>query len=376
MAGNMHLSKARAAKEDEFYTQLADIENELKHYRKHFYNKVVLCNCDDPYESNFFTYFALNFNQLGLRQLICTCYSGSPIEGTQLSFFDVNDSDKLEDAEPKQHPYKIVINEVPDANGDGAIDMADVELLLRRGENVLTELNGDGDFRSNECIALMEQADIVVTNPPFSLFREYVAQLVAYGKKFLIIGNQNAITYKEIFPLLMNDKMWIGYKFGDMAFKVPDSYGPRETRYWQDENGQKWRSMGNVCWYTNLDIPKRHDMLDLFKAYKPGEYPMYENYDAIEVSNVTDIPCDYSGSIGVPITFMDKFNPDQFEILGNSRTLGKPMSLFAEKGEYAQGGMRFYHSRLQDSDIAHGYKYHRCYERLVIRNKHPEKSAE
>ena len=320
---NKALSKAKDAKKDEFYTQLSDIENELHHYWAHFRGKTILCNCDDPYESNFFKYFAMHFNHLGLKKLICTCYAESPVQETQLSLF----GDEIPVGEPKasKKPYKIVIeNEIPDMNGSGAVDLTDVELYLQSEQGKPELLKGDGDFRSEECIELLKQADIVVTNPPFSLFREYVAQLIEYDKRFIIIGNQNAITYKEIFPLLKENKMWLGYKAGDMSFTVPDSYEARETRFWIDENGQKWRSMGNICWYTNLDIDKRHENLILYKPYDPEEYPKYDNYDAIEVSKTADIPCDYYGCMGVPITFLDKYNPKQFDILmlanGNART--------------------------------------------------------
>lgn len=312
MADNSSLHRANRAKKDEFYTQLSDIEAELKHYRKHFRSKTVFCNCDDPYESNFFKYFAMNFNHLGLKKLICTCYSGSPVVGEQfgqLSLFGVCEGI------PSRYPYKIEITEVPDTDGDGAIDLSDVRFLLQNDRNALTLLEGDGDFRSEECVALLRQADIVVTNPPFSLFREYVAQLVEYGKQFLIIGNQNAITYKEFFPLIKENTVWLGWKNGDMAFRVPDSYEPRETRFWIDEGGQKWRSLGNVCWFTNLDHNKRHEWLDLWKRYTPEEYPTYDNYDAIEVSKTAEIPEDYFGVMGVPITFLDKYNPEQFEII-------------------------------------------------------------
>ena len=316
MAKNKALSAAFRAKQDEFYTQLSDIENELRHYKQHFKGKTVFCNCDDPYESNFFKYFAINFNHLGLKKLICTCYASSPVVYTQLSFFG---DDKVVGSEPSDRkPYKIEITEVKDLNGDGAVDLTDVELLLQSVNGQPTLLKGDGDFRSEECVELMKQADIVVTNPPFSLFREYVAQLIEYDKKFIIIGNQNAITYKEIFPLLKENKMWIGYKFGDMAFTVPDSYEPRETRFWIDESGQKWRSLGNVCWYTNLDIDKRHEIMILYKSYTSEEYLHYDNYEAINVNKVADIPCDYDGIMGVPITFMDKYNPEQFEIVGRA----------------------------------------------------------
>lgn len=310
MAKSNSLGRAKDAKQDEFYTQLADIENELRHYRPHFKGKTVLCNCDDPYESNFFKYFALNFNKLKLKKLIATCYSGSPIAGTQLSLF----GDETEDE--RRTPYKAVVTTVHDTTGEGGIDMLDVAELFRAGENTIERLHSDGDFRSPECLELLDESDIVVTNPPFSLFREYLTTLIDHNKQILIIGSENAITYKEVFRLLQEDKVWLGYNNGDMAFQVPDDYEPRATRYWQDETGQKWRSMGNICWYTNLDIKKRHEEMILVKRCKPESYPKYENYDAIEVSKLADIPCDYRGIMGVPITFMDRYSPDQFVILG------------------------------------------------------------
>ena len=317
MAGNSSLIKANKAKQDEFYTQLPDIENELKHYKAHFKGKVVFCNCDDPYESNFFKYFAMNFNHLGLKKLIATCYDNSPVANTQLSLLGKDNEKSFPNK--NRRTYKIEISEVKDYNNDGAVDLADVRLLLQNDKNTLSLLKSDGDFRSEECIELLKAADIVVTNPPFSLFREYVAQLIEYDKKFLIIGNQNAITYKEIFQLIKENKLWLGYKCGDMAFTVPDYYEPRETRFWIDEHGQKWRSMGNICWFTNLDIQKRHEDLLLYRKYSPEEFPFYDNYDAINVNKTSEIPYDFFGIMGVPITFLDKYNPDQFEILGDSR---------------------------------------------------------
>lgn len=311
MAGNRSLRKANATKEDEFYTQLADIEFELKNYKDHFENKIVLCNCDDPYESNFFKYFALNFNSLKLKKLICTCYDSSPIAGEQLSFLDLN----YEIPNKNKKAYKIVITEIPDSNNDGAVDICDIEYLLKNNKNTLSLLKGDGDFRSKECIELLKESDIVVTNPPFSLFREYIEQLIEYKKKFLIIGNQNAITYKEVFYHLKNNDFWLGFKSGDMSFKVPDYYQEKATRFWIDESGQKWRSLGNICWFTNLDISKRHEKLIMYKKYNPEEYPKYDNFNAINVNKVADIPCDYNELMGVPITFMDKYNPQQFKII-------------------------------------------------------------
>ena len=312
MAKNASLGNARNNKEDEFYTQLSDIEKELSHYREHFKGKTVLCNCDDPYESNFFKYFALKFNELGLKKLIATCYRGSPISYTELPLFPELTPEEKE----IRPPYKAVISDTSHLGSDGAFDLTDIGKFLQNDKNSCGLLNGDGDFRSAECIELLKQADIVVTNPPFSLFREYVDILMKYEKKFLIIGSQNNITYKEIFKLFKENKIWLGYKAGDMAFKVPEYYTPRETRYWQDENGQKWRSMGNICWYTNLDIAKRHEDLILYKTYSAEEYPKYDNYEIINVNKVSEIPLDYDGLMGVPITFFDKYNPDQFEILG------------------------------------------------------------
>lgn len=342
---NKNLNAAKTAKKDEFYTQLTDIERELQHYWPHFRDKVVLCNCDDPYESNFFKYFALRFNQLGLKKLICTCYNGSPVQGNELmiDFGDFTDA-------PKKIAYKVEITEVKDVNGDGAVDLSDVRYLLQNEKNVISTLK-TGDFRDPECIELLKQVDVVVTNPPFSLFREYIDQLIVFGKKFLIIGNQNNVTSKEIFPLLMNNIIWLGHKSGDMSFKVPDDYEPRETRYWQDETGQKWRSLGNICWYTNLDHNKRHEELDLVCRYSIEEYPSYDSYDAINVNKVDDIPCDYEGVMGVPITFLDKYNPDQFEIIGIDRYV-------KDNPHY---GHRF---KINNKEV---------YARILIRNKHPKK---
>ncbi len=342
MAGNNSLNAAIKAKQDEFYTQLDDISNELKYYKQHFKGKVVLCNCDDPYESNFFKYFALNFNQLGLKKLIATCYNGSPIAGDELPLLF-----EIEESEPKKIAYKVEITEVLDYNNDGAVNLADVQYLIQNDKNVLSLLKGNGDFRSQECIELLKEADIVVTNPPFSLFREFVAQLISYDKKFLVIGNQNAIHYKDIFTLIKDNKIWLGYKFGDMSFKVPEYFEPKATRYWVDENGQKWRSLGNVCWFTNLNIQKRQEEMILYKQFSSDEYPMYDNYEAINVDKTSEIPSDYTGIMGVPITFIDKYNPDQFEIIGTS-TISMP------KGAPYINGKRIY-------------------ERVLIRNKKTQK---
>lgn len=310
MAGNLNLRRADRAKRDEFYTQLADVENELRHYKEHFRGKVVFCNCDDPYESSFFKFFAINFNHLGLKKLIATCYDESPVAYTQLSIF--GDAEGRVYTNALRRAYKIEILSVEDYNNDGAVDLSDVRLLLQSKKNTLSLLRGDGDFRSDECVKLLMQADIVVTNPPFSLFREYVAQLIEYGKSFLIIGNQNAITYKEIFPLLKDNKMWLGHRSGAQSFQVPFDFEQNNTYV---VNGCKYATFGNICWFTNLDTNKRHEKLQLYKKFTPQEYPKYDNYNAIEVSKVSDIPYDYDGAMGVPITFLDKYDPDQFEII-------------------------------------------------------------
>ena len=306
------LAQAKDAKKDEFYTQLDDIAKELKYYKPYFKDKVVFCNCDDPYESNFFKYFALNFNALGLRKLIATCYNGSPVSGNELLLdFGTTVDD------PKKVAYKVEITEVTDTNGDGAINLADIQYLMQNDKNVISILQGNGDFRSPECVELLKQADIVVTNPPFSLFREYVAQLVEYDKKFLIIGNVNAVTYKEFFPLIKDNKVWMGVSIhsGDREFRVPDSYPLQAAGSRVDEYGVKYIRVKGVRWFTNLDYPQRHEDLILYKHYTPEEYPKYANYDAINVGTTGDIPIDYDGVMGVPITFLDKYNPDQFLIL-------------------------------------------------------------
>ena len=287
---NNNLRKAKSAKKDEFYTQLSDIERELRHYKEHFKDKIVYCNCDDPFISNFFHYFSHNFEKLGLKKLITTCYKSQKSD-----LFSQNDSEKA-----------IYLEYDGDKNGNKVPDPAEIGII---------SLNGDGDFRSEESIELLKQADIVVTNPPFSLFREYVAQLIEYDKKFVIIGSLNAITYKEIFKLIQDNKLWMGYGFsgGNAYFKTTH---PKEfaTGVYNEETGLvKFR---NVVWFTNLDIQKRHEDFILVKKYTPEEYPTYDNYDAINVDKTKDIPVDYKGNMGVPITFLDKYNPEQFEILG------------------------------------------------------------
>jgi hypothetical protein len=308
--------KQKKNKADEFYTQLSDIEAEMRHYKEQFNGKVIFCNCDDPYESNFFKYFAMNFNYLGIKKLIATCYKESPVAGKQLSLFDVESLDEI--CSQEKHPYKIEITEVKDENADGAVDLTDVEYLLKFKKNTLKLLNGNGDFRSAECIELLKEADIVVTNPPFSLFREYIAQLIDYKKKFIILGNQNAITYKEVFKLIKEDLIWLGMDNGGTKwFQVPLNYEIKtESRKKFDDKGNKYFSMGNIMWFTNLDVSKRHIDITLYKHYTPEEYPHYENYEAINVNKVADIPVDWNGAMGVPVTFLDKYNPEQFKIIG------------------------------------------------------------
>lgn len=307
---NNNLHRAKVNKNDEFYTQYSDIQKELNHYEKHFEGKTVLCNCDDPFESNFCKFFLRNFNYLKLKRLICTSYNSSPVAGTQMTFED------LMNKEPQQgHGYVLDISKIPMANGRGVSD-ADIDMILRT-KKIVHELQGTGDFRSEECIEYLKQADIVCTNPPFSLFREYVAVLMEYKKKFLIIGNMNAITYKEVFPLIRDNKMWYGASIhsGDRKFYVPDSYPLEASGCGIEEDGRKFIRVKGVRWYTNLDHKKRHEELDLYKHYSSEEFPKYDNYDAINIDKVAEIPMDYDGAMGVPITFLDKYNPEQFEIV-------------------------------------------------------------
>src|SRR5882762_7925034 len=337
---NRSLHTAKAAKQDEFYTQYVDIQKEVEAYLESdpdtFRGKVVYCNCDDPFESNFFKYFAANFNKLGLKKLISTSYDGSPIAGQATLFPEYNEGNGKR---KKPKALAVILDHVRDEDGDGAANITDVELFLKRNKAARTALKGDdiypgGDFRSPECIALLKSADIVVTNPPFSLFREYVAQLAEDGKKFLVIGNVQALTYKEIFPLVKSDKLWMGVTIhsGDREFRVPDHYPLNAAGCRVDENGVKYIRVKGVRWYTNLDHGRRHQKLPLmtmednlrFSKHREikgrAAYDRYDNYNAIEVPFTDAIPSDYDGVIGVPITFLDKYNPDQFEILGYEKS--------------------------------------------------------
>ncbi len=379
---NKNLNAAKTAKKDEFYTQLTDIERELQHYWQHFRDKVVLCNCDDPYESNFFKYFALRFNQLGLKKLICTCYNGSPVQGNELVFRFEPWHDEI-----KKQAYKVEITEVKDMNGDGAVDLSDVRYLLQNDKNVLSTLQ-TGDFRDPECIELLKQADIVVTNPPFSLFREYIGQLMKYEKKFLIIGNKAAVNGKDVFPLIKDNKVWVGYTpmNVDLLFIVPKESEEEYLKTGKEGSNYK-RVDGKIygrspsIWFTNLDHNKRHEFLDLVCHYSPEEYFHYENYDAIEVTQVTDIPTDYDGIMGVPVSFLDKYNPDQFEIVGSNcstelcKELGvKPLGEDWIRRYRAAGGTGHNTAnmvRIVYNDSKGMPKV--AFSRIFIRNKHPQK---
>lgn len=329
---NRSLHAAKATKQDEFYTQLSDIEKELAHYKKHFTKKTVLCNCDDPRVSNFFKYFLNNFEALNLKKLIATCYQ----------------NDKPDLFSQNKSPHGIYFEYSGEQKGQRLPDPAKI---------TPRKLTGDGDFRSEECGNLLQQADVVVTNPPFSLFREYVAQLMEYNKKFLIIGNTNELHYQEIFKLIKENKMWLGYTH-PVAFIVPDHYEMRSVRSWRDEEGTNWRSLGNARWFTNLDILKRHENLILFKKYDQKQYPKYDNYDAIEVARNTDIPLNYDGLMGVPDTFLDRHNPDQFELIGIPfGNLGKTL------------GVTKNHRGRTDIAITKGGKSRCPYSRIIIKRK-------
>jgi hypothetical protein len=348
---NATLSNAKQQKKDEFYTQLSDIENELKHYKDQFRGKVVYCNCDDPYESNFFKHFASKFNDYGLKKLITTTYDGSSIAEQQVLFKDM--AGVSESKIKNRKAIKIEITHVPDTNNDGAVDITDVEYLLKHDANASTPLEQGGDFRSDECVKLLKQADIVVTNPPFSLFREYVAQLVKYNKKFLIIGSKSAITYKGIFQLIRDNKLWLGPDFvgGNAYFSTPYDNERWADGVYNSETGLvKFR---NVGWFTNMDFEERYEDIQLYKKYTPDEYLKYDNYDAIEVPKLSQIPKDYDGIIGVPVTFLDKYNPEQFEIVGSNRDMDQDPNKIYGRSSYLDGKETF--------------------KRLFIKNKKAEK---
>lgn len=363
--GNYSLYKARSAKNDEFYTQLKDIENELRYYRRHFNGKSVLCNCDDPYESNFFRFFVLNFKDLGLKSLICTSYAASTLAGTVY---------------PMKVPYVARVTCIEDMTGDNAFGPDDVSHIFELEGNTIEPLEGDGDFRSRECVDLLDECDIVCTNPPFSLFREYMAQLMEHKKDFLVVGNINAVKYREIFPMLKNDEVWMGAtRFeGGAAYFIadPSRYDPvkmsnPKNAYMKD--GKFYWRVNGVRWFTNIDNVSRHEGVSLFRHYDPDVYPSYANFDGIDVGKVKDIPCDYAGSMGVPISFMDKYDPDQFEIVGLGHgNLGVDMGI-----RPYDRTLKSINKGLRDGDLFYmrdGYPYV-PYTRIVIKNKHPEASA-
>lgn len=332
---NTNLQNAKYLKDDEFYTTYETIEEELSNYKEQFKDKTVLCNCDDPFESNFCLYFLRNFKFLELKRLICTTYYSSKI------------SRKLKTNKRRKTGFVLDTDLIKN------FDDINLNNILDSNEKIyesIRDLSGDGDFRSEECITYLTQSDIVVTNPPFSLFKDFVSLMIKHDKKFLIIGNQNALTYKEIFPLIQQGKVWTGYKFGEMKFMVPDFSMPRTIRYWVDEKGQKWRSMGNAMWLTNLDTKRRHEFLNLTKHYNPEDYPKYDNYDAINVKTIRDIPVDYSGIMGVPITIINKFNNEQFEIIGEAN--------HGSDSEYD-----LFKPTINGREI---------FKRILIRNKNPE----
>lgn len=335
MAGNKNLHSAKKGKNDEFYTQLVDIENELKHYISHFKDKIIFCNCDDPEESNFFRYFALNFEHLGIKKLIATHF------------------------DDKKQTYKLEIDRELDVNDDGKIDFHDIQHI---------PLSQNGDFRSQESIEILKTADIVVTNPPFSLFREYVAQLMEYEKKFIIVGHQNAITYKEIFPLLKNNRIWLGFGFkGGASHFINKHYEDYATA---GDHREGMIRVSGVVWFTNLDIQKRHEELLLYRTYNEADYPTYDNYNAIEVSKTKDIPMDYEGAMGVPITFLDKYNPDQFEIIGlaNDKRIIDDAFIQGNETYLDDAHKKFVGMVLNVNGILKA-----TYARIIIKHKNPQK---
>lgn len=378
---NSNLTNAQKAKNDEFYTQYSDIQKEIEAYLEYdpdvFRGKVVYSNCDDPFESNFFRYFALNFNRLGLKQLITTSYKPSPVANTQLGLFGDDKTIKPAKGRPKITANKFVINEVHDMDGDGAFNLTDIaEQLKANKNNEWAPLEGDGDFQSQECIELLKQADIVVTNPPFSLFREFIKQLFDYDKKFIVIGNMNAITYKEIFPLIKDDKLWLGNGFhaGNAYFATPNVRSDFASGVYDKKTGLvKFR---NCHWFTNLDHGRRHQPLSLmtmednlkFNKKMKGKtsYDHYDNYDAIEVPFTDTIPSDYDGVMGVPISFLDKYSPDQFEILGitdRENIHGMRTKVYTREDSPKYGDLN------RRGAIKVGNEYVPTYARLLIRHR-------
>lgn len=356
---NRSLQAAKAAKEDEFYTQLSTIEKEMRHYTKQFKNKSILCNCDDPKVSNFFHFFSHNYEKLSLKKLITTCYKN---QNTSVFSKHTEETGAYLEYDGDKNG-----NRIPDPDEIG-----------------IHKLSGDGDFRSEECVNLLKQADIVVTNPPFSLFREYVTQLIENKKKFLILANQNSLSTKDVFELVRDGKLWLGYENGDMSFRVPDHYEARETRFWVDEHGGKWRSFGTMCWLTNIDIAKRHEELILYKKYNRKAYPKYDNFDAIEVGKVEDIPAGYKGMMGVPAGFLTKHNPDQFEIVGITKTwCGMATKKYPKQTQVNADGKKSEVSKLNDGAVLKSKKrptgktyyivgknyYTQTYPRILIRRK-------
>lgn len=351
--GNATLNRAFIVKKDDFYTQYEDVAKEMIKHREQLKGKTVLCNCDDPFESAFFRFFVLNFDKLGLAGLISTCYADSQIAGQEYPLEGITGA------------YKAVVTKIPDETlmrPDGSLDL---ESLFSMPGNSLTHLAGDGDFRSDECETLLKNADIVATNPPFSLFREYISLLVRHEKDFIILGNMNAVTYKEVFPLFRDNKVWYGesIRSGDRKFYVPDSYPLNAASCGIDDKGRRFIRVKGVRWFTNLETSRRHEPLALTCSYTPDVYPQYENYDAINVGRTQNIPFDYDGVMGVPITFLDKYSPDQFEIVmlanGNARTNIPPNTLTKVK----------YRPHPEDRGGVGIINGQRVYVRILIRRK-------
>ncbi len=395
---NTHLTSAKNAKNDEFYTQFQDIAKEIESYLDYdseaFRDKVVYCNCDDPFESNFFRYFVLNFDRLGLKQLITTSYKPSPVANTQLALIGKDKIINSEKGRPKQTANKFIINQVGDTNSDGEFSLADVaEQLKANKHNEWAPLYGDGDFRSTECVELLKQSDIVVTNPPFSLYREYVAQLIEHKKKFIIIGHMGSVGYKEVFPLIMQGKMWLGNGFqaGNAYFKTPNIRDFASGVYDEKTGLVKFR---NVSWFTNLDHGKRHRPLSLMtmaenlkfnkKLKDKTEYRKYDNCDAIEVPFTDAIPSDYQGVMGVPISFLDKYSPEQFEIVGITKTwFGYASKTYPNQIQVSKNGNKSTVSKLNDGAtlelaeppvgktyyIVDGKYYEQLYTRILIKHR-------